>query len=178
LYTDLIATDLGLSAARRRWLYRGALLHDIGKLGVSNALLDKPGKLTAEEWVAVKKHAEYTEQILSRIPQFTELAVVSAAHHERLDGQGYPRGIEASDITLETRIITTADIFDAITAQRPYRDAIPVPEALSIMRGTVGTALDPRCFSALERIVQHLDLKSKTLPPVQAPRAPALAVAG
>ncbi len=178
LYTDLIAADLGLSGARRRWLYRGALLHDIGKLGVSNALLDKPGKLTAEEWVAVKKHAEYTEQILSRIPQFTELAVVSAAHHERLDGQGYPRGIEASEITLETRIITTADIFDAITAQRPYRDAIPVPEALSIMRGTVGTALDPRCFSALERIVQHLDLKSKTLPPVQAPRAPALAVAG
>jgi HD-GYP domain-containing protein (c-di-GMP phosphodiesterase class II) len=178
LYTDLIAADLGLSASRRRWLYRGALLHDIGKLGVSNALLDKPGKLTDDEWVLVKKHAVFTEEILSRIPQFAELAVVSAAHHERLDGKGYPRGISAPDISLETRIITTADIFDAITAKRPYRDAIPIPEALNIMRGTVDTALDAACFAALERIVLHLDLKSRTLPPAEVVRPPVLAIAG
>ena len=153
LYTDLIAVELGVSSERRRWLHRGALLHDVGKLGVSNTILDKPGKLTPDEWDAVRKHAAFTEEILSRIPQFRELAVVSAAHHERLDGKGYPRGLQASEIALETRIITTADIFDAITAARPYREAVPVPRTLEIMAETVGTALDPACFAALQRVV-------------------------
>ena len=157
LYTDLIAAELGLSLERRRWLHRGALLHDVGKLGVSNAILDKPGKLTPEEWDAVRRHAAFTEAILSRIPQFLELAVVSAAHHERLDGKGYPRGLGADDIALETRIITTADIFDAITAERPYRAAVPVARTLEIMAETVGTALDPACFSALQRVVATLE---------------------
>jgi len=157
LYTDAIASELGLGAERRRWLQRGALLHDVGKLGVSNAILDKPGKLTAEEWEAVRKHASFTEAILSRIPQFLELSVVAAAHHERLDGKGYPRGIDGAQIAPETRIITTADIFDAITAARPYREAIPIPRTLEIMRESVDTALDPDCFAALERVVQQLE---------------------
>jgi HD-GYP domain-containing protein (c-di-GMP phosphodiesterase class II) len=99
----------------------------------------------------------YTQEILARIPPFGELAVVAAAHHERLDGKGYPRNLAGDDITLETRIITTADIFDAITAERPYRGATPVARALEIMRETVGTALDPRCFEALCRVVAALD---------------------
>ena len=101
LYTDMIAEVLGLSHERRRWLKRGALLHDVGKLGVSNSVLDKPGKLDDEEWAAVKAHAMYTETILSRINAFSELARVSAAHHERLDGKGYPRGLMADEICLE-----------------------------------------------------------------------------
>lgn len=165
LYTDLIAAELGLSAERRRWLYRGALLHDVGKLGVSNSILDKPGKLDAGEWDAVKKHPTYTEEILSRIPQFAELAVVSAAHHERLDGKGYPRGLSADSIALETRIITTADIFDAITAERPYRAAIPLEKSLDMMRESVGSALDPACFAALERVVKTLEFEKNSLPP-------------
>ncbi len=165
LYTDLIAAELGLSAERRRWLYRGALLHDVGKLGVSNSILDKPGKLDAAEWEAVKKHAVFTEEILSRIPQFAELAVISAAHHERLDGKGYPRGLSAEGIALETRIITTADIFDAITAERPYRGAIPIDKTLAIMADTVGTQLDPACFDALKRVVQVIEADKNTLPP-------------
>jgi len=160
LYTDLIAAELSLSAERRRWLLRGALLHDVGKLGVSNAILDKPGKLDAAEWDAVRKHPVYTEEILSRIPQFAALAVVAGAHHERLDGKGYPRGIGAEQIALETRIITTADIFDAITAARPYRGAIPVPKTLEIMAETVGTAIDPDCFAALRRVVALLDARA------------------
>ena len=164
LYTDLIAADLKLSAERRRWLYRGALLHDVGKLGVSNSILDKPGKLDAPEWEAVKQHAVFTEEILSRIPQFAELAVVAAAHHERLDGKGYPRGISADQIALETRIITTADIFDAITAERPYRVAVPIPKTMAIMRETVGTALDAECFAALERVVETLEVVKSSLP--------------
>jgi HD-GYP domain-containing protein (c-di-GMP phosphodiesterase class II) len=156
LYTDLIAEALGLDMARRRWLKRGALLHDVGKLGVSNSVLDKPGALNAEEWAAVRAHAALTESILSRIHPFSELARVAGAHHERLDGAGYPRGFKGEDITLETRIITTADIFDAITAERPYRGAIPIPQALEMMGKTVGTALDPQCYAALQRAIALL----------------------
>ena len=151
LYTDLIAQALDLTPQRRRWLKRGALLHDVGKLGVSNSVLDKPGKLDAAEWKEVQRHAELTEAILMRIHAFRELAVVAGAHHERLDGGGYPRGLKADQIAMETRIITTADIFDAITAERPYRGATPIVEALKIMEATVGTALDPQCFAALQR---------------------------
>jgi HD-GYP domain-containing protein (c-di-GMP phosphodiesterase class II) len=151
LYTDMIGEALGLTDERRRWLKRAALLHDVGKLGVSNSVLDKPGSLDRAEWDAVKLHATYTETILSRITAFAELSRVAGAHHERLDGNGYPRGLGADDISVETRIITTADIFDAITAERPYRGAIPVPQALAMMEKTVGTALDPACFDALKR---------------------------
>lgn len=165
LYTDCIATELGLSEERRRWLHRGALLHDVGKLGVSNLILDKPGQLTPDEWEAVRRHAVYTEEILSRIPQFEELSRVAGAHHERLDGRGYPRGLAGGRIALETRIITTADIFDAITAARPYRDAVPVPRTLELMRESVGTALDPACFAALERVVPLLEQVHSRPPP-------------
>lgn len=156
LYTDLIAEALGLDPERRRWLKRGALLHDVGKLGVSNAVLDKAGKLDAEEWKAVQAHAALTESILSRIDAFSELARVAGAHHERLDGGGYPKGLHAADITMETRIITTADIFDAITAERPYRGAVPIPQTLEMMAKTVGSALDPDCFDALKRAMANM----------------------
>ena len=158
-YVDAIAADLGLPESRRRWLRRGALLHDVGKLGVSNSVLDKPAKLDREEWVSVQEHAAHTEAILSRIGAFQELAVTAAAHHERLDGAGYPRGLKAEQISLETRIITTADIFDAISADRPYRGAIPVEETLEIMAATVGTAIDAECFAALKRVVSRGDIR-------------------
>ena len=149
LYTDLIAEQMGIPDERRRWLRRGALLHDIGKLGVSNSVLDKPGALDRAEWAAVRQHAAYTETILGRISAFRELAQTAGAHHEKLDGTGYPRGLAGADISLGTRIITTADIFDAITAERPYRGAIPLAQALKMMGETVGTALDPACYRAL-----------------------------
>jgi HD-GYP domain-containing protein (c-di-GMP phosphodiesterase class II) len=157
LYTDLIAEELGVPSARRRWLRRGALLHDMGKLGVSNTILDKAGKLDAAEWEAVRLHATYTEQILSGIAPFAELAQVAGAHHERLDGAGYPRGLSAHDITLETRMITTADIFDAISADRPYRGAVPVPQTLAMMDKLVGSALDARCMHALRQAAQRVE---------------------
>ena len=152
-YVDAIAHGLGVPAARARWLRRAALLHDVGKLGVSNAVLDKPGTLDASEWAAMRLHAQHTESILERIGAFAELARIAGAHHERLDGGGYPRGLKGDDITLETRIITTADIFDAISADRPYRAAVPVPRTLQMMRGLVGSAIDPLCFEALEQVM-------------------------
>jgi len=152
-YVEQIASVMGVDDRRRRWLKRGALLHDVGKLGVSNAVLDKPGKLDATEWDAVRAHAGHTEAILSRIGAFGELARVAAAHHERLDGKGYPLGLSAAAISMETRIITAADIFDAISAERPYRGAVPIPQTLAMMAETVGTALDPLCFEALREVV-------------------------
>ncbi len=155
LYTMLLAEDLGISDHRRRWLKRGALLHDVGKLGVSNSILDKPGKLTDAEFESVKMHAVYTGKILGRIKPFGELAKVSSAHHERLDGRGYPLGLTSQDIVLETRIITTADIFDAITAERPYRAAMSIEKTMSIMQESVGTAIDPDCFSSLKKLIDR-----------------------
>lgn len=156
LYVDLMAETMGLGSERRRWLKRGALLHDIGKLGVSNSILDKPGKLDGDEWEAVRAHAMHTETILARIDAFSELARVSGAHHERLDGTGYPRGLRGDEICAETRIITCADIFDAITAARPYRGAVPVDETLQIMARSIGSAIDPDCFDVLKATVHRL----------------------
>jgi HD-GYP domain-containing protein (c-di-GMP phosphodiesterase class II) len=157
LFADLIAEQMGFSAERRRWLKRASLLHDIGKLGVSNSVLDKPGKLDPDEWAAMQKHALYTETILSRIAAFGDLAVIAGAHHERLDGKGYPHGLKGDRIVLETRIITTADIFDALTADRPYRAAMPVSKALAIMAEMVGTQIDATCFDALQRAFEQVD---------------------
>jgi putative nucleotidyltransferase with HDIG domain len=157
LFSDLIAEQLEFTPEQRRWLKRAALLHDIGKLGVSNTILDKPGKLDDDEWVAMKKHTTLGEMILSRIAAFKDLATIAAGHHERLDGKGYPRGLRDEQISLEVRIVTTADIFDALTADRPYRAAMPVDKALSIMTEMLGTAIDPRCFAALNRALRRVD---------------------
>ena len=159
LFTDMIAEGLGLSAQHRRWLRRAALLHDIGKLGVSNSVLDKPGKLNDEEWGEMKKHALFSQTILARVPAFHDIAAIAGAHHERLDGKGYPHGLKGDEIAFETRIITTADIFDALTADRPYRASMPLEKALAIMEDMVGTALDPVCFDALRRAMPHLERK-------------------
>ena len=156
LITDQLSEQLGLGAAERRWLRRGALLHDLGKLGVSNQILDKPGKLDLSEWAAVQRHALHTEQILGRISAFGVLARVAGAHHEKLDGTGYPRGLDARHIRLETRIITAADIFDALTADRPYRAAMPTAQALQVMRDGVGSSIDADCLAALERSLSTL----------------------
>jgi HD-GYP domain-containing protein (c-di-GMP phosphodiesterase class II) len=158
LFTDLIAEQMGLADEQRRWLKRAALLHDIGKLGVSNSILDKAGKLDADEWAAMQMHAAYSETILSRIAAFADLAAIAGAHHERLDGKGYPRGLKGDQIALETRIITASDIFDALTADRPYRAAMPVSKAMTIMADMVGTAIDADCFAALRRALGRIDV--------------------
>ena len=150
LFTDLIAEQMKLAPDHRRWLRRAAMLHDIGKLGVSNQVLDKPGKLDEEEWKAMRMHAVHSYMILSQISAFKDLAQVASAHHERLDGMGYPHGLTTPDIELETRIISVADVFDALTAERPYRAAMPVAQALAIMEKDLGKAFDPMCFAALK----------------------------
>ncbi len=164
LFADLIAEELGWDAERRRHIRRAALLHDIGKLGVSNSVLDKPGKLDEQEWRLMKRHAELSEAILSRIEAFADLAVIGGAHHERLDGKGYPRGLAGDGIDLETRVVSVADVFDALTADRPYRKAMPVSQALAIIKGDAGTALDPVCVSALESAIAKSSIIDKAEP--------------
>ena len=122
---------------------------------VSNAILDKPGKLDDAEWEIMRMHAAHSEAILSRIGAFSKLAPIAGAHHERLDGKGYPRGLSGDQICLEIRIITTADIFDALTAERPYRAAMPITKALAIMSGMVGTQIDADFCSAQSRAWTH-----------------------
>lgn len=148
-YADAIANRLGTDPGRRRWLRRGALLHDIGKLGVSNLILDKPGRLDDTEWTVMRDHAVHTQAILGRIAAFTDLAPIAAAHHERLDGKGYPHNLSAAEICPETRIITVCDFYDALTADRPYRAAMPAEQALAIIGESVGTAVDADCYEAL-----------------------------
>jgi HD-GYP domain-containing protein (c-di-GMP phosphodiesterase class II) len=151
-YVEQLAVAVGFTPGRRRWLKRGALLHDIGKLGVSNAILDKPGSLSDEEWAEMRDHAAHTRAILGRLSLFEDLAPIAAAHHERLDGAGYPLRLAAADIPMETRIITACDFFDALTADRPYRGAMPVEKALAIMGEVEGKAIDPDCLAALRSI--------------------------
>jgi putative nucleotidyltransferase with HDIG domain len=150
LYTDMIAEELGLDAAHRRWLRRAALLHDLGKLGVSNQVLDKPGKPDEAEWESIRRHPVQSEAILERVAAFADIAPVAAAHHERLDGKGYPYGLAGDEICLEARILTVADVFDALSAERPYRAAMPISKALSILDADAGSAFDPACIAALK----------------------------
>ncbi len=149
-YACGIAQAMHLAPEALRALRQVGLLHDVGKLGVSNGILDKPGKLTDPEWVAMRAHPGQSAEILGRVGVFSHLAALAGAHHERLDGKGYPNRLEAGQIPLAGRILTTADVFDAITAERPYRRAVPVRECLEIMRRDSGTAFDPLCLDALE----------------------------
>jgi putative nucleotidyltransferase with HDIG domain len=153
--TVKIAEELGLSAPDCRALRRAALLHDIGKLGVSARVLNKPSSLDPQEWVEMRAHAVHSEHILARIPAFAELAEVGGAHHERLDGRGYPRGLKGEQLSLATRIVATADVFDALTAERPYRAPIPPLQALAMIRETAGAHHDPLCVDALESALKR-----------------------
>ncbi len=165
LFADLIAGALGMGAKDRRMLRRAAMLHDVGKLGVSSMVLEKPGKLDDTEWEAMQQHAAFTTDILGRIGVMADMAIIAGSHHERLDGAGYPFQIPAWGISLETRIISVADFFDALTADRPYRAALPVEEALAIMEREVGTAIDARCFEALKAVVAA-GIPQKPLPDI------------
>lgn len=145
----VIARGLDMSESEVTFIRRASLLHDLGKLGVSNTILEKPAKLTADEFDIIKKHPYYSYEILRRIRGFEELSVVAGAHHERLDGSGYFQGWSADQLSLPTRIIAVADVYDALTAKRPYRDALPVETALEIIRKDTPRALDPQCYEAL-----------------------------
>ena len=139
----------GMSPKSLKLLRRAALLHDIGKLSVPNSILEKPGKLTNEEWGSIKAHPYYTLEILKKIPGFDRLSQDAAAHHEKLDGSGYWRGWGAQQLSRFARILAVADIFDALHAKRPYRDGLPIEKVFQMLRGDAPRALDLPCVEAL-----------------------------
>jgi len=145
-----IAKQFGMAKSQIVSLRRAALLHDIGKLSVPNTILEKPDKLTNEEWGVVKKHPYYTLEILRRVPGFAELSDVAAAHHERLDGRGYWRHWEAAQLNTPARILAVADVFDALSARRPYRDGLPLETVFGMIHKDAPQALDAECVEALE----------------------------
>ncbi len=149
-----LAMRLGFEAAEIDSLRRAALLHDIGKLSVPNSILDKPAPLGAEEWEVVRLHPYYTLRILLHVRGFKQLAQVAASHHERLDGKGYFRGLAGAQFPLAAQILATADQYDALTAPRPYRPALPEETALKVMERERGTGVSEACLDAL---AQELD---------------------
>jgi HD-GYP domain-containing protein (c-di-GMP phosphodiesterase class II) len=145
-----LANALGADVDTLRDLRRAALLHDVGKLAVSNRILDKPAPLTQAEFESVRRHPVVTERILARVPGCERLALTASAHHERLDGSGYPYGLSAPQLSQSARVLAVADVFEALTSTRPYRQAHSAPGALAIMRGDVPDRLDADIFAALE----------------------------
>jgi len=163
-YSVEIGSDLGFTGRRLTTLRRASLLHDIGKLGVSNAILDKPGKLDPEEWLSIRKHPQYSFEILSHIDGFSRLAEIAGAHHERLDGKGYFRGLTADQLDLDMRIVAVADVFDALTAKRPYRDSLPMDKVFEILAKDADIALDSECIEALKQRYFDSEALEPTLP--------------
>jgi HD-GYP domain-containing protein (c-di-GMP phosphodiesterase class II) len=144
-----LAAALGAGEDELSDLRRAALLHDVGKLAISNRILDKPGPLTPAEFTLVRRHPVVTGQILDRVPGFAPLAPVAAAHHERLDGSGYPDGLTADELTMPMRLLAVADMYEALTSERPYRAAMRSEEALAIIRAESPHALDAAATAAL-----------------------------
>jgi putative nucleotidyltransferase with HDIG domain len=144
-----IAETMRLPADRVQLVRRAALLHDIGKLSVSNAILDKRSVLSTNEWKAVHQHPRITRLILERVRSFREMAIIAGEHHEKLDGSGYPDRLTARDLSPESRIIAVADVFGALTEDRPYRAGLNLEDTLSIMTKFAPHQLDGDCFDAL-----------------------------
>ncbi|HET8569470.1 MAG TPA: HD-GYP domain-containing protein [Candidatus Limnocylindria bacterium] len=147
-YMELIADELGLADQVRPALRRGALLHDIGKIGVPDQILRKPGPLNDAEWTIMRRHPDLGARIIARIPFLEEVATIIRSHHERWDGAGYPEGLAGSDIPLGARIFAVADAFDAMTSDRPYRLGRSIQQALGEIVSGRGTQFDPGVVDA------------------------------
>jgi putative two-component system response regulator len=181
-YSRAVAAAMGMPRSFLEMLLLAAPLHDIGKIGIPDSVLLKPGPLSDEEWVIMQRHCEIGESILreqsksmvplfdwysvepplmkdtleNRDPVLEMAATIALSHHEKWDGGGYPHGLADEAIPLESRIVAVADVFDALTSNRPYRPARPEEEALSIMDATVGTHFDPRVHAAFIRSLSEI----------------------
>jgi putative nucleotidyltransferase with HDIG domain len=151
-----VGHELGLDARAQRDLEFGALLHDIGKLRVPDAILNKPGKLDPAEWAIIKRHPVDGQEMLDRIGgALAEVGLIVRGHHERWDGGGYPDGLVAEATPLAARIICACDAYSAMTTNRPYRAAMPVEDALAELRNCSGTQFDPQIVEAVDRVVRR-----------------------
>ena len=153
-FTAMLATELGYDRETVEKYYRIALLHDVGKIGVPGEVLNKPGKLTPEEYEIIKSHTSQGYQVLKDISIMPDLATGALAHHERPDGKGYPSGLKAEEIPRVAQIIAVADTFDAMYSNRPYRKRMNFEKAVSIIKEASGTQLTPDVVDAFLRLVE------------------------
>ena len=154
----IIAEELGLPKDFCRNIYLGAPLHDVGKLGIPDSILNKPGKLTAAEYAHMQRHVAFGRSILdgSESDLLQVAAAIAASHHEKWDGSGYPLGLSAEAIPLEGRIVAIADVFDALCARRSYKEAWDPKDALAEIQAQSGAHFDPQCVAAFERGWRHI----------------------
>lgn len=149
-YSGLLAANLGLDDTQQELIRDAAPMHDIGKVGIPDAILLKPGKLDADEMNIMRKHPQIGADILkgSTSPLLQIAATISLSHHEKYDGSGYPHGLKGDDIPLYGRIIAVADVFDALTSARPYKPAWEIDKAVALLKEGSGSHFDPKCVDA------------------------------
>lgn len=150
--TCLLAEELGLNSQQLKALERGALIHDIGKIGISDTILHKPSKLTDDEWKIMRIHPDIGARIVEGIPFLQDTLPIIRYHHERWDGSGYPAGLKNEEIPIQARIFAVADVFDALTSKRTYRTKSSAEEAIKYIKDQSGILFDPMIVEALTRI--------------------------
>ncbi|MEO1818117.1 MULTISPECIES: HD-GYP domain-containing protein [Pseudomonas] len=162
-FSRIIALEAGFSAEDAEELLHAAPMHDVGKIGIPDAILQKPGKLDADEWAIMQQHPDIGARIIGEhdASMLQMARRIALGHHEKWDGSGYPAGLAGTDIPIEARIIAIADVFDALTSERPYKRAWSVEDAVALIREQSGKHFDPHlvnCFLArLEEIIEIRD---------------------
>ncbi len=155
MYAGQIGKLIGLNDQEQRLLRISSLLHDYGKIAIRESILAKEGGLTPQEYEHIKEHPKYTQSILERINFSRELVgvpLIASSHHEKLDGSGYPKGLKGDEIPKLSRIIAVADVFDALSSRRHYRDRMPLADIFAILHQEAGTKYDPEFIHALQRL--------------------------
>jgi HD-GYP domain-containing protein (c-di-GMP phosphodiesterase class II) len=148
----MLGEEIGLSGQQLKALERGALIHDIGKIGIKDEILHKPGKLNDDEWKAMRIHPDIGARIIEGIPFLQDTLPVIRYHHERWDGSGYPVGLKEDEIPVQARIFAIADVFDALTSKRTYRKKSSAEEAIEYIKEQSGILFDPLIVEALTRL--------------------------
>lgn len=149
-----VAGELGLERESLADMEVAALLHDIGKIGISDAILNKPAKLTAEEYEVMKKHPEFGWAVLRQVPGMERASLMILHHHENFDGTGYPGGLKGEEVPMGSRIVSVIDAFDAMVSTRPYRQGMPIEEAVRRLVQGSGTQFDPRVVNSFLPLAQ------------------------
>ena len=153
--SEEIARQLGLHEDEIEQVRSGALIHDVGKIGIPDSILKKPGKLTTEEWEIMKTHPDIGADLIKDLEMYTGVVELVRHEHEHWDGNGYPKGLQGEEIPLGARIISVADAYNALTTDRPYRDAHPHERAVEIIQSETGTHFDPTVVDAFLTVMAN-----------------------
>ncbi|HKM43155.1 MAG TPA: HD-GYP domain-containing protein [Limnochordia bacterium] len=156
-YCFALGTQLGVSVEQRVQLAKIGLLHDIGKISIPNAILDKPGRLLPLEWEEIQEHPVNGHRFLSAVVGMDEVAETVLYHHERFDGEGYPHGLRGQQIPWNARIVAVADAYDAMVSARPYRNRLTPDEAIEELKRGVRTQFDPEIVQAFVDLMEKMD---------------------